>query len=186
MSPSEKRPRLGSLAQAARGKHLKQIRGILVAIGILTIIANIAIIFVNENQAKEAIQRGVNRAVVEQELRTIQLFNYLMVGVGVLYVMFAFIVHLYPVAVTITALVIYAGLPIVAIISMAQVNPGAVGSGLWIRILIIVALAGSIKTAVEYEKERRQEEEEDEEEDEDADEEEEDEEEDDRPRRRRR
>jgi hypothetical protein len=39
-SEESDRPKLGSLAQSARGKQLNQARGILIVIGILTIVVN--------------------------------------------------------------------------------------------------------------------------------------------------
>src|SRR5204863_1069158 len=115
------REKLGSLTQAARSKHLKQVRGILLAIGILTMIVNGLLFAWAPEEAKRAVDQeirnkgivGVNpaeRQRAEEELtRVARLIYGGLIGVGALYVVFGLIVHQYPVAITVLALVIYVG-----------------------------------------------------------------------------
>jgi hypothetical protein len=61
MPPDNAPRKLGSLAQSARGKHLNQIRGILFAIGILTIIVNAISLATLRDQATKAVDNEITK-----------------------------------------------------------------------------------------------------------------------------
>ncbi len=160
----DKLPKLGSLAQKARGKQLKQARGILFVIGALTVLANGAFLFMTPSLVqreidKEVIQQGgpqqVDPLLVEQARNEMLALNYaingLFLGLGVLFLIFGALVYRFPLAMTITSLVLY----LLATVLMALLNPASLASGAIWRILFIVALAKSIQSAHAYEKENR-------------------------------
>ncbi len=157
-----RREKLGSLTQSARSKHLKQIRGILLAIGVLTMIVNGILFAMAPEEAKQAVEQeirkqgvvGVNAAerqrAEEKLIQIIRLIYGGLIGVGALYVVFGLIVHQYPVAITVTALVIYVGVQIV----FAAINFLFLLQGILIKAIIVVALIKGIQTAIVYQKER--------------------------------
>ncbi len=67
-SPLEKSPGLGSLAQSARGKQLKQARNILLVIGVLTILVNAFLLANVRNEATQAVGEEVKK-VTNQGMR---------------------------------------------------------------------------------------------------------------------
>ncbi|HTU21786.1 MAG TPA: hypothetical protein VMG10_27355 [Gemmataceae bacterium] len=157
-------PKLGSLAQKARGKKLKEARGILFVIGGLTILFNGIFLFMVPHFVGDALnqeiskQGGVNRVdpvLVEQARTEMLALNYtitgLFFGMGILFVVFGALVYRFPLAMTITSLVLY----LLATLAMVLVNPAALASGAIVRIIFIVALAKSIRSAYAYEKELR-------------------------------
>lgn len=163
------KPKLGSLAQKARGKKLKEARGILLAIGILAVLWNGGFLlaiphFVDEAINKEIAKVGgfnqVDQAAVQQVRSQLLMINYAITGLffvmGVLFVIFGALVYRFPLAMTITSLVLYllATLAMIAIAALGD-DPGVAGGGMVVRIIIIVLLAKSIQSAYAYEKERR-------------------------------
>ena len=80
-------------------------------------------------------------------------FNYLLIGgalaVGVLFVIFGFLVKAYPVPITITALVLYVG----ATIIFGIISPETLAAGAIIKIIIVVAMIKAIQAGIEYNKE---------------------------------
>src|SRR3954466_13063169 len=121
MSPSERRPRLGSLAQAARGKHLRQIRGLLIAIGLLSVVVYIVLLATDRERVTDLVDKEIRKQAgpfvqvdqakrqdfIETVIRVDKIIFSIGIGLGVLYLIFAAVVHLYPVPVTVLALVIY-------------------------------------------------------------------------------
>jgi hypothetical protein len=161
-------PRLGSLAQKARGKNLKQARRILFFIGVLSLLWNGGFLFFIPHLVEEAINKEVaaqggfarvDPVMVEQVRGQLLVINYAITGLffmmGVLFVIFGALVYRFPLAMTITSLVLY----LLATVAMVGINPTGLASGAIVRIIIIIALAKSIQSAYAYEKERRAEEE---------------------------
>lgn len=161
-------PKLGSLAQKARGKKLKQARGILLFLGILTILWNGVFFFLIPTLVKGEIDkelvklggfRNVDPLAVEKARSEMEILNYAITSLffftGVAFVIFGVLVYRFPLAMTIGGLVLY----LLATVAMAALNPALLVSGAIIRIVFIVALAKSIQSAYAYEKERRAEEE---------------------------
>ncbi|MBI1914916.1 MAG: hypothetical protein HYS12_09300 [Planctomycetes bacterium] len=149
-----RRKKLGSLAQAARSKHLIQVRILLLAIGILTIVVNAVQFFMAEQLLDAELKKQgiaqVDPQKKETAIRIIHLFAGGLMALGGLYIVFAMIVQEYPVAVTVSALVIYVG----AAILFAVLNPASIIQGLVWKIVTVVALAKGIQAAIAYQKER--------------------------------
>jgi hypothetical protein len=154
---------LGSLAQSARQKQLNTARGILLAIGILTIVVNVAFYFMIESQVNEGINAEIRKLppgmvadpVKLAELRTnairiAQLIQGAVIALGVLFVVFGLIVKKYPVPITITSLVLYIGAAAV----LGLLDPATLVQGIVFKIIIIVGLAKSIQSALAYEREK--------------------------------
>lgn len=139
------RPKLGSLAQKARGGKLKQARLILFLIGGLSLLANIAFLVADLNQ-------NVNPIIAVA-------VHGLFILVSVLFIVFGALIYLFPVPITITSLVLYILVSMLDLVLKAMTNPPQMLSGMIWKIIFIVALASSIRAAVAYEKERHAEEE---------------------------
>jgi hypothetical protein len=156
----EARPRLQSLAQGARSTQLKQIRGTLLTIGIFTLIFNTVDLFAVPTQIRAGMARNGAAAANAPAAETIAFgVAYTIIGagftLGILFVIFGALVHSYPVPITIASLVMYTLTSIVCIgLSLIAIGPGSVMIVVF-RILFIVALAKSVKTAFAYQKERR-------------------------------
>jgi len=164
-SPSDKPPGLGSLAQAARGKQLNQARGILITIGVLTILLNGFLLINARNEAKQAVNaqlqkqgqgfRGDPAEMQKWEDQVTRGATVIYGGViflGILYVIFGAIIRMFPVPITIISLVLYVGATAV----FAVLNPENLARGIIIRLIVIVFLAKAIQSAIAFERERRQ------------------------------
>ncbi|HKB37397.1 MAG TPA: hypothetical protein VKD72_13180, partial [Gemmataceae bacterium] len=91
----------------------------------------------------------------QEAIRIIHLFAGGLMALGVLYLVFAVIVHQFPVPVTVSALVIYVG---AAIIFAALANNWeSILQGIPVKILIVVLMVKGIQTAIVYQKERDEE-----------------------------
>src|SRR5262245_32210373 len=114
---------LGSLAQSSRSKQLKQARGVLIAIGVLTIGVNAFFAFSMRSQVKTALEAEVQKAqgqgmvvdrgklqqVEESAVRFGYMLAAVFIALGVVFVVFGLIVQKYPVPITVTSLVLYVG-----------------------------------------------------------------------------
>jgi uncharacterized protein YjeT (DUF2065 family) len=165
----EKRPRLQSLAQAARSTQLKQVRGTLLAIGILTLIVHGAMLFTvpdqvrkaaQENQAQQAKQgMVVNPADAAMTETIMHVVGYMIgsipIAMGLLFILFGALVQYFPVPITIASLVLYSLVTLVCFIT--DLSGGGVGSVFWVvlRIMFVIALVKAVGTAFAYQKERR-------------------------------
>jgi hypothetical protein len=151
-------PRLGSLAQEARNKHLKQARTTLLVVGILIIIAHIAMYFIEMNQLPAEIQKvnpGATPAQIKQMEALAQPILLLIYGgviaVGGAFILLSFFVLKYPVPITATALALFIGLQVVA----ALIDPKNLASGWLIKIIVIVALVKALQAGIASQKEAR-------------------------------
>jgi hypothetical protein len=145
-------PRLGSLAQKARTNHLKQARVLLFVIGALTIIAN-AIALAQFHSEIGKIQVAPDKAGVVTFVYAAGIGFILL---GVVFVVFGAILHLYPVPVTIISLVLFLlGWVITVGFAISTNTTEMIASGIIVKIIIIIALVKSIQSALAYEKERQ-------------------------------
>ena len=157
-------PRLGSLAQAARGKHLRQARIALIAVGILTIIGNIALFFLAESAIEEAIRRELSKAgpgmeidhakvneFKAEQVRTAKLVAGGTVVLGVVFIALGVLVNRFPVPATVTGLVLYIGANVI----FALLYPDSVRGGWWLKIIIVIVLVKSLQAAIAYQKEQQ-------------------------------
>lgn len=153
---------LGSLAQSARGKHLRQARGILIAIGVLTILANGAMFFLAESMVHDQIQKEVQKAgpgmvfdqaklrdIEESEVRERKLVFGGTALLGVVFILLGSVVKQYPVPATAIGLVLYIGGNVI----FAVLDPKSMGGGIIIKIIIIVGLVKSLQAAIAYQRE---------------------------------
>ncbi|MHC5540857.1 hypothetical protein ACYOEI_21760 [Singulisphaera rosea] len=143
---------LGSLAQSARGKELRQAQGFLFFIGVLTLAVNGFFLFNLPNEIQQAIQQNdVGPAEQEQFRQQVRMYGLLLYGLpallGILYIVFGIIIKRYPVFITTTSLVLY----ITSTVGFAILNPASAVSGIVIKAVIILALFRAIKAAKAYE-----------------------------------
>jgi hypothetical protein len=156
---------LGSLAQSARTKQLKSARGILLFVGILTIVANLAFVIFAEQIVNSQIDKEVKdiraqhmmidevklAAIRDQAVRTTRLIDAIGVVLGVVFLTCAIFVYKYPVATTVTSLVLYLGAAAV----YGVLDPTTLARGWWIKILIVIGLFKAVQAALAYENERK-------------------------------
>lgn len=173
------RPKLGSLAQKARGNQLKQARIIFFLVGGLTIVMNIFDITQIRPNFQKAVEKEIqkqggpgmvqiDRAILQTEEDNAFLLGSAIDGAfiltGVVFLILGALVYRFPVPATIVGLVLYlltqgAGLLIVIAIGEPDFVKKYASSGLYFKIFIIIGLIASIKSALAYENERRAEEE---------------------------
>jgi hypothetical protein len=155
------RPKLQSLAQAARKTQLNQVRGTLIAIGVLTLIANLAQFFFIPGRVREVLAQGggaVNLPGGVPAETIWYVIEYTMTAggivLGLMFLLFGALVHSYPVPITVASLVIYILCSVICIV----LTLGA-GSIMYviIRIFFIIALARAVRTAFAYQRETRRE-----------------------------
>ena len=157
---------LGSLTQSARKNQLKSARGILIAVGILTLIGNLIFLALAESQVKDQIDKQVQEVqrrgmvvdrqklaeVQENQVMIVRLIHGGAAALGIVFVVLGLAVYKYPVPATIAGLVLYIGANAVFFILnpelFKQVYP------LLIKIAIAAALVKSIQSAIEYEREK--------------------------------
>ncbi len=144
---------LGSLAQSARGKEIKQARVILVLIGLLTLAGNAFFLFNTPREVEQVIrQANIEPEEVGQVRQTVTIFCYTVYGglalMGVLFLVFAMIIKSYPVPITIISLVLY----ILATIGIGYLNPASIASGIFLKVIIVVGLFRAVKAARAYER----------------------------------
>jgi hypothetical protein len=156
---------LGNLAQSARTKQLKTARGILFFVGILTVIANAALVWfaqaVVDSQIEaelktlRAQQMVIDQAAVdefrEQAVRTTRLVNGIAVFIGFLFIVGAVKVYSYPVPVTVTSLILYIGCWAV----FGVLDPTTLARGWIIKLLVAAGLFKAVQAALAYESERK-------------------------------
>ncbi len=143
---------LGSLAQSARGKEIKQAQWILIAIGLLTGAFNGFMLYNTPNEVADVMKQqnfGANAEEVRQFVTTFcySLYGGL-IGLGVLFVIFGLVVKSYPVPITVAGLILYIGVNA----GLAFLNPATIAGGLIVKIFIIVGLFRAFKAARAYER----------------------------------
>ncbi len=157
--------RLGSLAQSARQSSLKQARGILIAIGVLSLLGNAVLFALSEKMVKDEIAAEKAKAgpgvqfdqaklqeIEEQAIRINQLVAGFGALLGVIFIVLGVAVYRAPVACTVTGLVLYlAGNAIFGVL-----DPVTLAKGLIIKIIIIVCLVKAVQAAMAYEREARE------------------------------
>jgi hypothetical protein len=161
----------GSLAQSARSQELKKAKGILWAVGILTILYNLVMFFTAADQLdkeinKELVKNGTSleqvlklpddrRAEFDAErqkaLGRVRLLFGGSVVLGALFIVCALAVNRKPVAATVTGLVLY----LAATAAFVAIDPQNLMQGLIIKIFIIIGLVSSVKAALAIEKQDR-------------------------------
>jgi hypothetical protein len=156
---------LGSLAQAARTKQLKTARNILYIIGILAFVANGGAFFFadtvagwridSELEAIHARHQVADPAAVKearaQLVGQLQLAAGIGAIIGLVFVGCAVAVFTYPIAATVTSLIVYLG----RLAAEGVMAPETIAQGWWLKILIVVGLFKAVQAALAYESERK-------------------------------
>lgn len=163
---AESLPKLGSLAQAARGNQLRNARNILLFIGIITLLFTAVQLALVRGEVKREIDQEITkqaavgkkvdpaaRAQFEEQLVMVQLVLVGLIGggEGIAFVILGVLVKRFPVPATIIGLVLYILDTVVGVL----LNPAAAGA-LIIRVIFIVALSKAIQAAFAYEREKRE------------------------------
>ena len=150
-------PRLGSLAQTARNKQLRQARNTLLIVGILMALIQIGMYFHERGQLQDEIQKYnqpgfiVDAAKVKQAEMLLMLIHFSAIAVAVLFIVLSFFVEQYPVPIAALALSIFVGMQIV----FAVLNTDNLKSGWLIKIIVIVALVKALQAGMAAQKDRR-------------------------------
>jgi hypothetical protein len=155
---------LGSLSQAARHKQLNTARGILIGVGILTFLVNLAFFTTIESQVDEVIKNQVDAlhkkglqedpasvaAFRSKVIRIAQLLQGGAVALGVVFIILGCMVKKYPVPSTVIGMVLYIGSNAL----FGYLDPETLAKGLIIKIIIVFVLAKSIQAAIAYQREQ--------------------------------
>ncbi len=156
---------LPSLAQSARADTLNSARGILFAIGILTLLANGFMFAKSRNEIDEVFAAEIKKLgpnfvpdevkVAEAKagaLSTVRMIYGGAAALGALFCVFGGVVKQFPVPVTITSLVLYIGATAV----FGVLDPSSLARGAIIKIIMTVGLFKSVQAALAYQKELEQ------------------------------
>lgn len=144
----EPRPRkkLGSLSQEARLKEIKTAGWIMLVVGLLTIGANLFMLFKDLNELASI---PAPKAQKDAILGILYLIYGAFFVLGAVFVVFSFVVRSYPVPITIAALILYlCGNAFGAVLA-----PESLVQGLIMKIIIVVCLVKAIQAAFAYSKE---------------------------------
>jgi hypothetical protein len=152
-------PRLGSLAQEARNKHLKQARTTLLVVGILIVLFQSVMCFLEFGQLTAELQKanpGATPAQIKQIETALQPFLILFHGgaiaVGVIFILLSFFVLKHPVPITVTALVLFILLQIVFTLA----DPMNLARGWLVKIIVLIALVKALQAGIASQKEARE------------------------------
>ncbi len=137
-------PRLGSLAQSARNKHLKQARNTLLVVGILMTVIQAVMYFVELGQIEKA-GAGVN---LDEARMILMLFHGGAIAIGILFIVLSFFVEKYPVAITVVALTVFVAEQIVFIV----VDVENIYRGIILKIIVVVALVKALQAGLAAQK----------------------------------
>ena len=156
--------KLDNLAQTVRTKSLRTARTIMLAVGGLTIFANLLGFTLTEKIIDQEIDQEVRKArqeglLIDEEavqdwrasaIRIGYLISGAMVCVGILFIALGACIYMKPVPITITALVVYLG----TLALFGFLDPLSLMNGLLIKILVVAGLAKSVQSAIAYEQAR--------------------------------
>lgn len=158
---------LGSLKDQARSKNLRSARISLVIAGIVTIILGMANYFVGEKQFSDLIQKELRNGTLDASevpevkaalMRMLVLLCGGLVGVGVIFLVFAIMVRTYPLFCTVGGLILYIGYNLIMAFLISLENGGDAVlfllSGWWWKLIIFIGLFKGIKSAMAYQRER--------------------------------
>jgi hypothetical protein len=154
--------RMGNLAQSARGGALKNARGIMLFVGIMSVLANAFFFASAESNVQQEIDKELKKLgpgfVVDQQklgelkgqaVRATKLINGGGVFLGLVFIACALLVERHPVPITITALALYLGGNAI----FGFINPGSLAAGFIVKIFIVIGLFKAVQAAIAYQKE---------------------------------
>ena len=156
---------LGSLGQEARLKNLNTAKWIMIVVGILTIGVNVfqyvAVEKIIDAQLEEELRKqGVARNQVDQAaynqardtaIRGVRVVCFVLIVLGVIFIVMGLLVKQYPVPLTIAGLALYVGSALV----FAALDPMTLLQGIIIKIFIVIGLVKAVQAALAYERERK-------------------------------
>lgn len=142
---------LGSLSQSARESSLKGARGILIFVGVLTLLINGGLALFARQFIESQIPPGVvaDPVLVDELVQSVRVNGVGFALLGVAFLVGAAKIYAYPVPVTVICLILYIGGAAIDIMA----DPTAIGRQ-WLKIIFIIALAKAVGTAMAYERER--------------------------------
>lgn len=155
---------LGSLAQNARKASLKNARVTLFVLAGLQTVAGLFFFIAAEPMAKSQVEKEVRAAPGMQfdpadikkaeadGAAEMRLAGGFVGGLGIAFFVLGTLVYQYPVATTVTALVLFVGVHLLD----AMFDPLQLVRGIIIKVIIVVALVKAIKAALAYEQEARE------------------------------
>jgi hypothetical protein len=149
-------PPLGSLAQAARDKSLREARNLLVIIGLINIVVNsVAVASFRDRAQKEAADLQAKGQLIDHDkLEAVIRAGQVSIGafavLGVIYLLLGLMVRAYPVPITITAFVIY----VAANVIVAVADPSVLATGFIFKIIVVAALVKAIQAALAYQRDQ--------------------------------
>ena len=138
-------PQLGDLAQSSRENELGKAKGTLIVIGLLTMAING---FMFANAKKEIAELNVpDQAELVAVVQVIYGAAFLL---GLALLICGCLVKSWPVPMTITGLTLY----LLGTIGFALLNPASILQGIIFKVIVVVMLVQSIRTAFAYERDR--------------------------------
>ena len=150
--------KLGSLAQSAHGKELKQARNILIIIGVLTFALNGFMLANAQKEVDDAVrvelQKAGPGAIVDPDAKqAILTMVYAIYGgamaLGAVFIFLGVIIKKFPLPITILSLVLYlAGTAVFAVLNWTTLL-----SGIIFKVFVVIALVRAIKAAKAYQDE---------------------------------
>jgi hypothetical protein len=160
---AQQAPSLGSLSQSARQKQLRQAMWILIGVGILTVLTNLAFFATIESDVDNLIKNELNslhkQGIQEDPIllaayrsRVIHIAQLLQGGgvvLGIVFVILGMMVYRYPVSCTILGLVLFIGGNAI----FGYLDPQSLIRGWLVKIIVVVVLAKSISAAIAYKRE---------------------------------
>jgi hypothetical protein len=145
-------PKLGSLAQEARNKHLRQARNTLLGVGILWAVVQVIFFFVEMGEVQKAgpqVDPTVGTAIVV-------LFHGVAVAVALFLIVCALFVERYPVPITVTALVVFVVVQGGFALLDAAFDPANLLRGIILKIIVIVVLVRALRAGLAAQREQRE------------------------------
>jgi hypothetical protein len=143
---------LGSLAQAARTKHLYSARRIMIVIGAIMVIGHIFMAFNAENEVRNEMQKGqldADEVVLVWIVRAVYGAFALL---GVVFIVLGLLTRRFPVAATVTGFVVY----LLMHATFAVHDPATLVEGIIFKIIVVVCMAKAIQAAAAYQRESRE------------------------------
>jgi hypothetical protein len=152
---------LGRLAQSARGGQLKNARGILLFVGIMSVLVNVFFYVSAESNVQAALDKEIQklpagmvadqakvRKIKEEAVRATHLINGGGLMLGLVFIACAVLVRRHPVPATITGLVLYLGGNAV----FGLLDPASLAAGLLVKVLIVIGLFKAVQAAIAYQR----------------------------------
>jgi uncharacterized membrane protein HdeD (DUF308 family) len=146
--------RLGSLAQSAREKKLKQARGLLIVLGVLVIVLTVVVLFSLKAEADKARQAGADPEQVQSQVRKLTVIGIISIALGIVYIILGVLVRAYPIPATVIGLILYLADTAITLVVIFQAKQEPKPFFYIVRAAIILAFIQAIQAAVAYQKER--------------------------------